>query len=69
MNEPLAVDVAVVFNGFLGLSMKEKFRLVDLMNEFFDYPDKRADIRKNNEQSVENATAAGERRPCKCCRK
>jgi hypothetical protein len=66
MNKSLNHDIASVFNGFLGLSMKEKVQLVDVLNEFFDYPDKREDMRRANEELVAASTSDS---PCKCCRK
>jgi len=62
-------DVALVFNGFLALSMKEKMRLVEKMNEFFDYTDRREVIRKENEDKVHDMVAVREDLVCNCCRK
>ncbi len=63
------INVQVVFNGFLALSMKEKLRLVDTMNEFFDYPDRREKMRRDNEEMVVTYESGSRIEPCKCCRK
>jgi len=59
-------NTAIVFHGFLNLSMLEKKALVDAMNEFFDEIQERERIRAENEARFEmlkqNAGAA-----CKCC--
>lgn len=62
-------DVALVFNGFLALSMKEKMRLVEKMNDFFDDNDRREAIRKENEDKVHDMVAEAANLVCKCCRK
>lgn len=69
MADHLPDNVAIVFNGFLGLSMKEKVRLVDIMNEFFDYPDRREQMRKDNEELAAALISGDPPLPCKCCRK
>jgi hypothetical protein len=69
MAEPLGGNVAIVFNGFLALSMKEKIRLVDVMNEFFDYPDRREQMRAANEEMVAGLISTTRDTMCKCCRK
>lgn len=61
--------IAVVFNGFLALSMKERVELVDVLNEFFDYPDKRASMREENEKSVKDLVELGTSGPCPSCRR
>lgn len=69
MAEVLNDNVALVFNGFLALSMKEKVQLVDVLNEFFDYPDRREEMRKVNEERVARTVSAVSPDHCKCCRK
>lgn len=69
MNEESTNGVAVVFNGFLALSMKEKVSLVNILNEFFDYPDRREEIRKQNEDRVTALKVDSSDGPCKCCRR
>ena len=69
MDERSNNNVKVVFNGFLALSMKEKLALVDIMNEFFDYPERREEMRRQNEEDVVAYLANPEVFSCKCCRK
>jgi hypothetical protein len=69
MTDTSADNVTVVFNGFLALSMKEKVRLVDVMNEFFDYPDRREQMRAANEELVAGLLSNNRDTICKCCRK
>lgn len=61
--------IAVVFNGFLALSMKERVELVDVLIEFFDYPDKRASMREENEKSVKDLVELGKPGTCPSCRR
>lgn len=69
METSMPDSVAIVFNGFLALSMKEKVKLVDVLNEFFDHPDRREQMRKSNEAAVANIVAAGIGSGCVCCRR
>ncbi len=69
MAQDLTDNIAVVFNGFLALSMKEKVRLVDVLNDFFDHPDKREELRRINEQRVSEIDFAAAKRICGCCRR
>jgi hypothetical protein len=69
MAEVFGDNIAVVFNGFLSLTMKEKVRLVDVLNEFFDYPDRREQMRAANEELVANLISENRDTVCKCCRK
>ncbi len=62
-------DVAVVFNGFLALSMKEKGQLVEIMNEFFDNLDRREALRTENEKAVADLIFGTADLSCKCCRR
>ena len=69
MDETPNYNVALVFNGFLALSMKEKVRLVDTLNEFFDHPDARERMRKENEELISEFFSVSSERQCKCCRR
>ena len=69
METPMPDSVAIVFNGFLALSMKEKVKLVNVLNEFFDHPDRREQIRKSNEATVAGLVAAKPGFGCGCCRR
>lgn len=69
METSMPDSVAIVFNGFLALSLKEKVKLVEVLNEFFDHPDRREQMRKNNEAAVANIVAAGIGSGCGCCRR
>ncbi len=70
MNEEPNDNVAIVFNGFLALSMKEKVSLVNILNDFFDHPDRREEIRKRNEDRVsEFKLGSSNEVQCKCCRR
>lgn len=61
--------LAVVFNGFLALSMKEKAKLVDRLNEYFDYPEKREQIRSANESVVAELISRESIPQCPSCRR
>ena len=69
MNEEPNDNVAIVFNGFLALSMKEKVSLVNILNDFFDHPDRREQIRKRNEDRVSQFKLDLDTVQCKCCRR
>jgi hypothetical protein len=69
MAQDLSDNIAIVFNGFLALSMKEKVRLVDVLNDFFDHPDKREELRRINEQRVGEISFVSDERTCGCCRR
>jgi hypothetical protein len=60
-------NITIVFHGFLNLSAKEKLKLVESINEYFD-SNEREPIRSENETKF-NAldwTSPPERK-CKCC--
>lgn len=68
MNENVANEnVAVVFHGFLNLAPLEKLKLVEAINEYFDYPDERERIRADNEARLNGLQAAEAVFSCKCC--
>lgn len=60
MNE----NVTLVFHGFLNLNGKEKLKLVESINEYFDSMN-REPIREANEQKFAEIDLA--KNPCKCC--
>ena len=57
-------DVTIVFHGFLNLTGKEKLRLVEAINEYFD-SNEREPIRAENEVEFAKIDLAGKK--CKCC--
>ena len=69
MNEGSSDAVATVFNGFLALSMKEKVNLVNILNDFFDHPNRREEMRKQNEARVAGFEFESGGVSCKCCRR
>ena len=69
MDEGSSDAVATVFNGFLALSMKEKVSLANILNDFFDHPDRREDMRKKNEDRVARLDFGPDANQCKCCRR
>ena len=69
MNQEPSDAVAVVFNGFLDLSMKEKISLVNILNDFFDHPDKRGGLRRENEERVAEMNFGAADEVCGCCRR
>lgn len=62
MNE----NITIVFHGFLNLNGKEKLKLVESINEYFDSMN-REPIREENERKF--AELDLEQTPCKCCEK
>lgn len=60
-------NITVVFHGFLNLTMKEKLKLVEEMNDYFDYLDKREPIRTENEEEFKKINFEGDGKTCKCC--
>ncbi len=68
MAEEADRDVALVMNGFLALSMKQKVRLVGIMNDYFDNTDRREGIRSANERYVAGLMNSSSGLTCKCCR-
>ncbi len=59
-------NVTIVFHGFLNLLGKEKLKLVEMINEYFD-SNEREPIRDANEKKF--AEIDLEKKPCKCCGK
>lgn len=64
MNE----NVTVVFHGFLNLNGREKLKLVEAINEYFDSND-RDPIRAQNEADFEALRLGETGKICKCCGK
>lgn len=62
MNE----NITLVFHGFLNLTMKEKMKLVEAMNEYFDST-QREPIREENEARFQLINFETEKKLCKCC--
>lgn len=60
-------NTTIVFHGFLNLTMKEKLKLVEQMNEYFDYLEKREPIRAENEEKFKNINFSEDGKTCKCC--
>lgn len=59
-------NIELVFHGFLNLSMKEKMKLVGVMNEYFDSTD-RESIRKMADARFDSIDYQFVKTPCKCC--
>jgi hypothetical protein len=57
-------DVTIVFHGFLNLTGKEKLRLVEAINDYFDSND-REPIRAENDAEFAKIDLATAR--CGCC--
>lgn len=57
-------NLTTVFHGFLNLSGKEKLKLVESINEYFD-SNHREPIREANEKKF--SVLDLEKNPCKCC--
>jgi hypothetical protein len=62
MNE----NITMVMHGFFNLTMKEKLKLVEEMNNYFDSMN-REPIREANEQEFRKIEFDGEKKACKCC--
>jgi hypothetical protein len=60
-------NTAIVFHGFLNLSMLEKKALVDAMNEFFDEIPERERIRRANAEVLSNVRSENSEIKCSCC--
>lgn len=60
-------NVTIVFHGFLNLTAKEKLRLVEEINEYFDSND-REPLRADREAKFAAIDWTPEKK-CKCCGK
>jgi hypothetical protein len=61
-------NVTLVFHGFLNLTAKEKLKLVEAVNDYFDSND-RDPIRAENEKKFTAAGWDSTGKICKCCGK
>ena len=61
-------NITLVFHGFLNLTAKEKLKLVEQINEYFDSND-REPIRAANAEKLAAARWALPEKQCKCCGK
>ncbi len=61
-------NVTVVFHGFLNLTAKEKLKLTQEINNYFDSND-REPIRTENEAQFQNLDFNAPDKICKCCGK
>jgi hypothetical protein len=57
-------NVTIVFHGFLNLLGKEKLKLVEMINDYFD-SNEREPIRAENERKFAEIDLTDQ--PCKCC--
>ena len=61
-------NVTLVFHGFLNLTAKEKLRLTEEINRYFDSND-REPIRAENEAKFISIDLSAQDKGCKCCGK
>ena len=61
-------NITVVFHGFLNLTAKEKLKLIEEINNYFDSND-REPIRAANEAEFKNIDLSSDDKNCKCCGK
>jgi hypothetical protein len=59
-------NVMLVFHGFLNLTAKEKLRLTEEINNYFDSND-REPIRAENEAKFQSISWNSGEKICKCC--
>lgn len=59
-------DATIVLNGFLALPNREKMKVVEAMNEYFDSTDKER-IRAEHEERFESLNVIENDIECKCC--
>ncbi len=59
-------NITLVFHGFLNLTAKEKLKLIDQINNYFDSND-REPIRAANEAEFANLDLKSAEMTCKCC--
>ena len=58
--------LTLIFHGFLNLSAKEKLKLVESINDYFD-SNEREPIRAENEAQFSEIEFAAEHKICICC--
>jgi hypothetical protein len=61
-------NITLVFHGFLNLTAKEKLKLVENINDYFDSND-REPIRAENEAKFNSLDFSSPENICKCCGK
>jgi hypothetical protein len=61
-------NITLVFHGFLNLTAKEKLRLVEAINDYFD-SNEREPIREENRENFEKIDLSSGENTCKCCGK
>ena len=61
-------NITLVFHGFLNLTAKEKLRLVEEINNYFD-SNEREPIRAENESKLAAVDWNAPDKKCKCCGK
>lgn len=59
-------DVILVLHGFFALPNREKMKVVEAMNEYFDSTEKER-IRAEHDQRFESLGVTGKDIECKCC--
>jgi aspartate carbamoyltransferase regulatory subunit len=59
-------NVTLVFHGFLNLSSKEKLKLIEEINNYFDSMN-REPIREENENKFKQIDFNPPEKTCKCC--
>lgn len=59
-------NITLVFHGFLNLSAKEKLKLVEEINNYFDSMN-REPIREDNETKFKEIDFSLPKTTCKCC--
>ncbi len=59
-------NITLVFHGFLNLTAKEKLKLIEEINNYFDSND-REPIRAENEAEFTKLDLDSEGKSCKCC--
>lgn len=59
-------NITVVFHGFLNLNGKEKLRLVEEINNYFD-SNEREPLREENEKNFRTIDFDSPKNICKCC--
>lgn len=61
-------NVTLVFRGFLNLNGKEKLKLIEQINDYFDSME-REPIREENETKFRELEDGGKIKNCRCCGK
>jgi hypothetical protein len=65
-NKIMEENITLVFNGFLNLTAKEKLKLVERVNDYFD-SNEREPIRAENDLKFNALMAKFDDQKCKCC--